>query len=333
MGVAIPTVLAALRSELPAARIAHVAGCSVDGADRDGFGPAVAAAAAAEVCVAVLGDRSGLFGRGTSGEGCDVPDLQLPGVQAELLTALLDTGTPVVLVLLTGRPYALGAFADRLAAVVQAFFPGEEGGPAMAGVLSGRVCPSGRLPISVPRGRGGQPTSYLAPLLGHRTEESSVDPTALFPFGYGQSYTSFSWTQPQAGGRPVDPAEPVSVGTDGSVSVSVAVTNTGTRAGAEVVQLYLHDPVAQVTRPVVRLVGYRRVWLAAGETRRVGFDLHADLTAFTGRDGQRVVEPGELELRLSASSVDVRELVRVRLVGPERVVDHRRHLVTPSTVE
>jgi beta-xylosidase len=333
LGVAIPPILAALRSELPAARIEHAPGCSVDGPDRGGFGPAVAAAARAEVCVAVLGDRSGLFGRGTSGEGCDVPDLRLPGVQAELLAELLATGTPVVLVLLSGRPYALGGFADRLAAVVQAFFPGEEGGPAVAGVLSGRVCPSGRLPISVPHGTGGQPASYLAPPLGHRTEVSTVDPTALYPFGYGLSYTSFSWARPEVDGRPADPAESVQLGTDGCARLSVAVTNTGHRAGAEVVQLYLHDPVAQVTRPVIRLVGYRRVPLAPGETRRVTFDLAADLAAFTGRDGHRVVEPGELELRFAASSVDVREVVRVRLVGPERVVDHRRHLTSQATVQ
>jgi beta-xylosidase len=103
---------------------------------------AVEAARRAEVCVAVLGDKAGLFGRGTSGEGCDAPDLSLPGPQGELLEALLATGTPVVLVLMTGRPYALGRYADRLAAVVQAFFPGEEGAAAVAGVLSGRVNPA-----------------------------------------------------------------------------------------------------------------------------------------------------------------------------------------------
>ncbi|HVQ90853.1 MAG TPA: glycoside hydrolase family 3 N-terminal domain-containing protein [Mycobacteriales bacterium] len=332
LGVPIPTVLAALRAELPAARIEHVPGCTVDGADRSGFGPAVAAARRADVCVAVLGDRSGLFGRGTVGEGSDVTDLRLPGVQADLLTDLLGAGTPVVLVLLTGRPYALGGWAGRLAAVVQAFFPGEEGGPAVAGVLSGRVNPSGRLPVSMPRETGGQPASYLAPLLGRQTEVSSVDPTALFPFGHGRSYTTFEWADPQAAGRPVSPAETVEVGTDGTVSVSVAVTNTGDRAGTDVVQLYLHDPVAQVTRPVMRLIGYSQVRLQPGETRRVGFGVHADLTSFTGRDGRRVVEPGELELRLAASSVDVREVVRVRLTGPERVVDHRRQLVAPATV-
>jgi beta-xylosidase len=332
LGVAMPTLLDALHGELPGAQIEYVQGCSVDGPDRSGIAAAVEAAGRAGVCVVALGDRSGLFGRGTVGEGSDAADLKLPGVQADLLTALLAGETPVVLVLLTGRPYALGGMIDRLAATVQAFFPGEEGGGAVAGVLSGRLNPGGRLPVSVPRSTGGQPSTYLAPILGHLTEVSSVDPTPLFPFGYGQSYTSFGWAEPYAGGVPVEPGAVVEASTGGSLTVSVAVGNTGDRAGTEVVQLYLHDPVAQVTRPVVRLIGYGRVRLEPGETRRITFEVHADLTSFTGRDGRRLVEPGELELRLAASSSDVREVVRVRLVGPERVVDHRRTLVAPVTV-
>jgi beta-xylosidase len=277
----------------------------------------------------VLGDRAGLFGRGTSGEGCDVTDLRLPGLQGELLEALLGTGTPVVLVMLSGRPYALGAYADRLAAAVQAFFPGEEGGPAVAGVLAGRICPSGRLPIGIPSEPGGQPAGYLAPPLGGRHDLSTVDPSALYPFGHGLSYTAFAWTGVDAAGRrDADPGGgPVECRTDGSVAVAVTVRNTGDRAGAEVVQLYLHDPVAQVTRPVIRLLGYARVGLEPGQERRVSFDVHADLTSFTGRLGDRIVEPGDLELRLGPSSTDIRHTVPVRLVGPERSVDHRRRLV------
>jgi beta-xylosidase len=332
LGVVIPTLLDAVRAELPGATIGYAAGSTVDGDARDGFPEAVAAARGADVCVAVLGDRAGLFGRGTSGEGSDVEELRLPGVQEQLLAELLGTGTPVVLVLLAGRPYALGAFADRLAAIVQAFFPGEEGGAAVAGVLSGRVCPSGRLPVSVPRRPGGQPASYLATALGRRTEVSSVDPTPLYPFGHGLSYTTFDWRDVAVDGQPAAPDATVECATDGTLSVSVAVSNTGDRAGAEVVQLYLHDPVAQVTRPVVRLIGYARVPLSPGQTRRVSFAVHADLTCFTGRRGTRVVEPGELELRLSSSSSAVRHVVGARLVGPERVVDHRRELVATVTL-
>ncbi|MGW4460615.1 beta-xylosidase/alpha-l-arabinosidase [Micromonospora sp. NPDC004704] len=331
-GVDIPTLLAALRTELPSARLSHAAGCTVDGTDRAGIAEAVAAATEADVCVAVLGDRAGLFGAGTSGEGSDAADLHLPGVQQELLTGLLDTGTPVVLVLLAGRPYALGGWADRLAAVVQAFFPGEEGGPAIAGVLGGRVNPSGRLPVSVPRDPGGQPAGYLAPALGHRTEVSNIDPTARHPFGHGLSYTRFDWRDVLVDGVAPTEGQRTDVPTGGTVTVSVAVENTGERDGAEVVQLYLHDPVAQVTRPVVRLTGYARVPLAAGQSRRVTFRVHADLTSFTGRDGHRVVEPGDLELRLSASSAEHRFVVPLRLTGVERRVDHRRRMVAEVTV-
>jgi beta-xylosidase len=282
--------------------------------------------------VAVLGDRAALFGKGTSGEGSDAADLDLPGHQGELLEALLATGTPVVAVLMAGRPYALGRYADRLAAIVQAFFPGEEGGAAVAGVLSGRVCPTGRLPVSVPRGSGGQPSTYLAPELGHRTEVSSVDPTPLFPFGHGLSYTSFAWEGLSVDVPAQASSDEVEVGTDGCVVLSLTVRNTGTRDGAEVVQVYLHDPVAQVTRPVIRLVGYARLPLRAGEATRVSFDVPADLSSFTGLGGRRVVEPGALELRLGASSADIRHTVKVRLVGPERVVDYRRRLTTDVTV-
>jgi beta-xylosidase len=328
-GVPIPTLLDALRTEFGARAVRHEPGCDIDGDDRSGFAAAVRAAEQADVCIAVLGDRSGLFGRGTSGEGCDVAHLGLPGVQPELLEMLLSTGTPVVLVLLTGRPYALGAYSDRLAAVVQGFFPGEEGGPALAGVLSGRVNPSGRLPVSVPRHAHSTPGTYLEPILGQRTDVSTVDPTPLFPFGFGLSYTSFGWTDLRVDGSV---AGPTTVTTDGEVAVTVTVQNTGSLAGADVVQLYLHDPVAQVARPVVQLVGYQRVELAPGERCDVTFHVPADIASFTGLEGDRIVEPGEIELRVSRSATDVRHTARVTLTGPQRQVDHTRRYVADTVV-
>ncbi|MGV9343439.1 beta-xylosidase/alpha-l-arabinosidase [Streptomyces spiralis] len=319
MGIEIPTVLDALRTELPDTKVTYTEGCGVSDPDTSGFEEAVARTREADVCVAVLGDRSGLFGRGTSGEGCDVADLALPGVQGALLDALVGTGVPVVLVLLTGRPYALGRWDGRLAAAVQAFFPGEEGGPAVAGVLSGRVNPSGRLPVSVPRGPGGQPWTYLQPPLGLAGEVSNLDPTPLYAFGHGRSYTTFAWEDFEGGER-------TEIGTDGDYDLSLTVRNTGDRAGAEVVQLYLHDPVAAVTRPDVRLIGYQRVELAPGESSRVTFRFHADLSAFTDRSGRRVVEPGALELRLAASAADVRHTARLTLTGPVREVGLERRL-------
>ncbi|MGW4755284.1 beta-xylosidase/alpha-l-arabinosidase [Streptomyces chartreusis] len=318
MGIEIPTLLEALRTELPDAKVTFAEGCGVADPDTAGFEEAVARASEADVCLAVLGDRAGLFGRGTSGEGCDVTDLRLPGVQAELLDALVATGVPVVLVLLTGRPYALGRWAGRLGAVVQAFFPGEEGGPAVAGALSGRVNPSGRLPVSVPRDPGGQPWTYLQPPLGLAGEVSNLDPTPQYAFGHGRSYTSFTWDDFQGTASEIP--------TDGTYDLSLTVRNKGARAGADVIQLYLHDPVASVTRPDVRLIGYQRVELEPGEARRVTFHFHTDLSSFTDRSGRRVVEPGELELRVGASSADVRHTARLQLTGSVRELGMDRRL-------
>jgi beta-xylosidase len=306
VGVEIPTLLDALGAELPGAALTD-------------------APADADIVIAVLGDRSGLFGRGTSGEGCDAEDLTLPDGQAAFLDALLEsTDKPVVLVLLTGRPYALGRWEGRLAAVVQAFFPGEEGGPAVAGVLTGRVNPSGRLPVSVPRGTGGQPWTYLVPPLGLKGDASSIDPTPLYPFGHGLSYTSFAWEAAACGADAVP--------TDGSAEVRVTVRNTGERAGTEVVQLYLHDPVARVARPVTQLVGYARVALEPGQAAEVVFDFHADLASYTVRPGERIVEPGAVELRLAASSSDVRHTVPLALTGPERTVGFDRRMTCGAEV-
>jgi beta-xylosidase len=209
---------------------------------------------------------------------------------------------------------------------VQTFFPGEEGGPAIAGVLSGRVNPSGRLPVSVPRTAGTQPSTYYSPPLGLRTEVSNIDPTPLWPFGHGLSYTEFRWTDVHVAGAPLD-GRPAEVATDGEVEISVCVTNVGQRAGAEVVQLYINDPVASVTRPDMRLAGYARVEVEPGRQATVSFRVPADLSSFTGRAGRRIVEPGDLELRLSASSSDVRHVVPIRLVGAQRVVDSTRRLM------
>ncbi|MFJ7243004.1 glycoside hydrolase family 3 C-terminal domain-containing protein, partial [Streptomyces olivaceus] len=167
VGIELPTLRDTLAAEFPDAEFRAVRGTGVDDGDLSGISEAVRAARDADVAVAVLGDRAGLFGRGTSGEGCDVESLTLPGAQQQLLDALLDTGTPVVTVLLAGRPYALGRAATESAAIVQAFFPGEEGTHAVAGILSGRLNPSGRLPVSVPRTPGAQPTTYLGPRLAH----------------------------------------------------------------------------------------------------------------------------------------------------------------------
>lgn len=292
-GIEVPTVLDALRAEFGAELVTSARGCEVDDDDRSGFDAAVAAATAADVAVLVVGDHAGLFGRGTVGEGCDRDDLELPGVQRDLVEAVLATGRPVVLVLLTGRPYAIDWALSRCAAVVQTFFPGEEGAGAIAGVLSGRVNPSGRLPVSLPRSAGAQPYSYLHPTLGDGNEVTNLLATPAAPFGHGLSYTTFGYT---------DLTVPATAPTDGALTVSVRVTNTGAVAGDDVVQLYGRDLVASVTRPVAQLLGYQRVHLAPGRSVTVTFTVPTTRLAFSDRTFTRVVEPGEVDLWVGTSA-------------------------------
>lgn len=318
LGIELPTLVEALRAEFPGSEITIAAGTSIDGGETDGIAHAAAVAASADVVVLALGDRAGLFGRGTSGEGCDAETLDLPGAQAALLEAVLDSGTPTVLTMLSGRPYVLGSAPDRAAGILQAFFPGEEGTRALAAILSGRVNPSGRLPVSVPATPGAQPSTYLASTLARRNEVSNIDPTARYPFGHGLGYSAFAWRDLEV--------EITEATTDAALRLSLTVENIGDRTGADIVQLYLHDPVASVVRPLQRLIGFHRVQLEPGASVRVTVEVPADLTAFTGRDGRRIVEPGTLVLGLGRSSGEVPLQASVELTGPVRVVDHTRAL-------
>ncbi|MGW2095383.1 beta-xylosidase/alpha-l-arabinosidase [Promicromonospora sukumoe] len=321
-GFEIPSVAEALGLELgrvdgPAPEVTFAQGCAVEGDDTSGFAEAVAAAEAADVAIVVVGDQAGLFGRGTVGEGNDSESLDLPGVQRELVEAVLATGKPVVMVLLTGRPYAIGWALDGASAgsadgagaripgaVLQAFFPGEEGGTALAGVISGRVNPSGRLPVSLPRSAGAQPYSYLHPILGGASEVTSTDSTPVRPFGFGLSYTTFE--------RELVSVDR-SVEAGGTFRAVVAVTNAGGLAGSDVVQLYGHDVVSSVARPTTQLLGYHRVHLAPGESTTIAFDVPTTRFAFSDRAMVRVVEPGDVEVWVGAHAAD--NVVRVVAEG------------------
>ncbi|MFF1877275.1 beta-glucosidase [Leifsonia sp. NPDC058230] len=300
LGFEIPTVLEALPGAFAAAGLAapefvFAEGCTVDGDDDSGFAAAVDAASSAELAIVVVGDQAGLFGRGTVGEGNDSESLELPGLQRALVEAVIATGTPVVMVLLTGRPYAigwaLGAEGVAPAAVLQGFFPGEAGGLAIADIITGSVNPSGRLPVSMPRSAGAQPYSYLHPILGGPSDVTATDSTPLLPFGFGLSYTSFEYSD-----LVVDPDATAG----DSFAVSVTVTNTGARRGADVVQLYGHDIQGTVTRPVAQLLGYSRVELDAGDSVRVAFSVPTARFAFSDRHMVKVVEPGDVEVWIAS---------------------------------
>lgn len=318
IGFEIPTVAQALTAELPGARVVGVRGCEVEGDDRSGFAEAVEAARAADVAIVVVGDQAGLFGRGTVGEGNDSESLELPGVQRELVEELIATGTPVVMIALTGRPYAIGWAIDgenRPAAVLQAFFPGEEGAGALAGVIAGRVNPSGRLPVSLPRSAGAQPYSYLHPRLGGPSDVTATDPTPVRPFGFGLSYASFEYDL-----LAVD--EEVSAGA--AFRAVVRVTNTGSMAADHVVQLYGHDVTASVTRPEAQLLGFHRLALAAGESAEIAFTVPTQRFAFSDRSMVRIVEPGDVQVWAGAdAATDVTRRATVRITGAA-------HTLTPA---
>lgn len=296
LGFEIPTVLEALPGAFRAAglgapELVHAEGCGIDDDDESGFAQAVEAAASADLAIVVVGDQAGLFGRGTVGEGNDAESLELPGVQRLLVQAVADTGTPVVMVLLTGRPYAidwaLAGGNGAPGAVLEAFFPGEGGALAVADILTGRVNPSGRLPVSMPRSAGAQPYSYLHPILGGPSEVSATDSSPALPFGFGLSYTSFDYS---------DLLVDAEVAAGAGFTAAVTVTNTGCVPGADVVQLYGRDVQGSVARPVAQLLAYSRVELDAGESARLTFSVPTTRFAFSDRRMARIVEPGDVEV-------------------------------------
>jgi len=307
--LSMPTVLESLRAEFPGAEVHYAAGCAVEGDDDTLLAAAVEAARQSDVAVVVVGDRAGLFGRGTVGEGNDVESLELPGLQRQLVEAVTATGTPVVMVLMTGRPYAV-AWAidgpDAPAAVLQAFFPGEAGGGAIAAVLAGTVAPTGHLPVSLPRAAGAQPYSYLHPILGGPSDVTSVDSTPVLPFGHGLTYTTFERTALDAD---------ATVDAGGTFSASVRIRNTGVNAGTDLVQFYARDVHASVTRPVAQLLGYQRVTLEPGEEAVVRFQVPTARLAFTGLAFERIVEPGEVELWVGPSCAVKETTGSIRITG------------------
>ena len=336
------TLRQAMETEFGADRIAYAEGCHVlplndrkvyfeDGEpvadpkrplvdmDRSGIPAAVGLAKRSDLAVVAIGDRAGLFAAGTVGEGCDVDSLVLPGVQAELVEAILATGTPTVVVLLAGRPYDLTAIAPRARAVLFAGFPGEDGAGAIARVLSGKVNPGGKLTVTFPATAGAGPMFYNHKVLsGGLPRAEYYKP--VFPFGHGLGYTTFVYADLK-----VDRSE-WPIGT--RLKISCTLANTGPRAGAEIVQLYLSDLVASVVRPVIELKGFRSVALAPGEVRRVTFDIHSDLLSFTGEDFRRIVEQGEVAIRIGASSDDIRLETRVRVTGVTTEVAGDREMFT-----
>jgi len=303
-------------------------GCGVLEGDEQAIREAVTLAEKCDVIVAVMGDRSGLTKDCTSGESRDSANLKLPGLQEKLLLELAKTKKPIVLVLVTGRPYALENVEDKMNAIVEAWLPAEAGGQAIVDVLLGKVNPSGKLPISFPRSAGQLPVFHYVKPSGGRSHwhkdyvDEPVEP--LYPFGHGLSYTKFEYSN--------FCIESKQVPTAGEIIVKVDLKNVGERAGEEVVQLYVGRENGSVTRPVKELKGFARVQLEPGQSKTVQLKIHTDVLAYYNRRMELVVEPGMYKLMVGASSADIKFSEEVELVGGERKVPTLRRFFSETEV-
>ena len=298
----------------PQTQVIFAKGCDVLGSDKSGFPEATNAAKKSDVAIVVVGeqqekdpmaDGSSAKDRPTVGEGFDVASLDLTGVQENLIKAVVETGTPTVVVLINGRPLSIRWTAENVPAILEAWEPGEHGGEAIAEVLFGDYNPGGHLPITIPRHVGQLPAYYnFKPSKAYWIKEGwgeryvDMPATPLYPFGYGLSYTRFEYSNLR-----IDPPES---GPAGTVRVSVDVKNIGARTGDEVVQLYIHDVLGTVSTPVKQLRGFQRLSLRPGETKTVDFALGTEDLSLLNRDLHWVVEPGDFEIMVGSSSEDIR---------------------------
>ncbi|CAM5347900.1 beta-glucosidase [Streptomyces spiroverticillatus] len=298
------TVLEGVKAAVPDAKVTYALGVDADGKDTSKIPAAVDAAKAADVTVVVVGEAAAL-----SGEAAARSDISLPGGQEQLIAAIAATGKPFVVVLVNGRPLTVGDWLASAPAVLEAWHGGTEAGNAVADVLFGKVNPGGKLPVTFPRTVGQIPIYY-----NHESTGRPYDPKNKytskyldlpngpeFAFGHGLSYTTFETSAPKLGR---DSVSARALRSGDTVEVSVTVTNTGTREGDEVVQLYVHDKFASIVQPVRKLRGFRRVTLAAGKSTTVRFPLGADDLGFwtNSEDGKFVIEPGDIDVYVGTSS-------------------------------
>lgn len=286
-------------------------GCDIRSNSRDGFAEAVEITGKSEAAVVVVGGKSGLVEDCTSGETRDRADLNLPGIQEELIKVLYETGTPIIVVLINGRPLSINWITEKIPAIIEAWLPGEEGANAVADVLFGDYNPGGKLPVSFPRSVGQIPVYYNHKPSGGRShwkgDYVEISSKPLFPFGYGLSYTSFEYSNMII--------MPAGISVEGNVEISIDIKNTGTRTGDEVIQLYVNDVQSEITRPVKELKGFKRITLEPGQKKTITFILSIAQLGFYNRDMKYVVEPGIIKVMLGSSSEDIKSTGEFEIKG------------------
>ena len=304
------TVLEGLRLVSPTTKFSFSdLGWNIREMDKDKVEQAARQAAKADLAIVAVGEyslRTNWYDK-TCGEDCDRSDINLAGLQQELVESILATGVPTVIVLVNGRQLGVEWIANHANALVEAWEPGSLGGQAIAEILYGKVNPSGKLPVTIPRHVGQlqmiynhKPSMYFHP---YAIGES----TPLFNFGYGLSYTKYIYSELALSSTEMP--------RDGKVEVSVKVANTGTMDGEEIIQLYIRDLYSSATRPVKELKDFRRVALRAGETKTVSFTLPAEKFAFYDKKMNYTVESGDYEIMVGASSRDedlMKKIVNVK---------------------
>jgi len=297
------TALAGIKAKVsPQTKVTYAKGCDVLGDSDAGFAEAVASARQADVALVFVGEAKEMVG-----EAASRSTLDLPGRQMDLVKAIQATGKPTIVVLINGRPPTIGWIVENVPAVLEAWMAGTEGGNAIADVLFGDVNPGGKLPVTFPRTVGQVPIYYNHMNTGRPPEPSTrynskyldLPWTPQFPFGFGLSYTQFKITNLQL--------SDASIARNGQLKVSVEVQNVGKRAGDQVVQLYIRDIAASMTRPVKELKGFKRISLKPGETQRIEFTLGPEHLGFYNREMKYVVEAGEFKVMVGSSSEDVIE--------------------------
>lgn len=302
----ITTMLDGIREKTPSGvKVQYVEGCKVIGDELNEISRAAKVAKGADLAVVVLGESQSAGKKSTNGEGYDVVNLELTGLQEDLLKAVHNTGTPVVLVLINGRSLAIPWAAEHIPAIVEAWLPGEKGGTAVADILFGDYNPSGKLSVTFPRHSGQLPVYYnympsKQEWIDHHWAAAYADmpPTPLWEFGFGLSYTSFEYSNLRI--------SPEKTGLHGTIKVNADIENVGEREGSEVVQLYIKDVISSVTRPVKELKGFEKVRLMPGEKKTVTFTLKHEALGFYNRHLEFVTEPGSFEVMVGSSSEDIR---------------------------
>ena len=338
----IKTLKEAFECQFPESNILFEKGCGLIDGTQEEINLAVETAKKADVIVVALGEKCGWVDARV-GEGKDTTTLELPGKQLELLKALKTLNKPIIVTLFHGRPLAIGWLKDNVDAILDCGYPGQEGSSAIAEIIAGEATPGGKLAVTIPQSAGQIPMYYSQKIgsglkkhwnpegkssaLNLIYKEGYIDGanSPVYPFGYGLSYTSFSYSDMKI--------ESNDLSTNGNICVSCVIKNTGETSGSEVAQLYFYDKEAKVTRPVMQLIGFQKVKLEPGQSCEIAFDVDAEQFCFMNQNYELVVEPGKMDIMIGSDSENIHLYQEITLEGAESVIVERKNFFSKTEVK